>query len=71
MSEEKACRTCRLKAFFEKEHTASEKAGMVAAALLVGLAAGILLSPVRNGIHIEASVGSHNGCNNRDCGVKK
>ena len=61
---------CRIKAFFQREHTPAEKGAMVAAALLAGIAAGMLLAPVSSGIHLELSLGSHNGCYNKGCGSK-
>lgn len=63
-------RPCRIKAFFQREHTPAEKGAMVAAALLAGVAVGVLLAPVSGGIHLEVSLGSHNGCYNKGCGSK-
>lgn len=54
-------KTCRIRRFFEREHTPVEKGLMIAAGFAAGLAAGLLLSPVKGGI--EISVGSHNGVN--------
>lgn len=64
------CGGCRIREFFQREHTPAEKVVMVAAALAAGFAAGMLLSPVKNGISFEVSVGSHNGCYNTDCGSR-
>lgn len=58
------CRTCKFKEFFNKIHTPTEKILLAASAVLVGAAAGYILSPVKGGINIEISVGSHNGCGN-------
>lgn len=63
-------RPCRIKAFFQREHTPAEKGAMVAAALMTGVAVGMLLAPVSGGIHLELSLGSHNGCYNEGCGSK-
>ncbi len=68
MEKEKTCRPCRIKAFLEREHTPAEKGVMAAAALLTGVALGLFLAPATDGIHLEISIGSHNGCYNRDCG---
>lgn len=70
MEKEKSCKPCRIKAFLEREHTPAEKGVMAAAALLTGVAVGLLLAPATGGIHLELSIGSHNGCYNKDCGSK-
>lgn len=68
MEKEKACKPCRIKEFFNRDHTPAEKGVMVATALLTGVAVGLLLAPVTSGIHLELSIGSHNGCYNEGCG---
>lgn len=49
MEKEKACKPCRIKEFFNRDHTPAEKGAMVAAALLTGVAVGLLLAPVTSG----------------------
>lgn len=68
MEKDQNCKPCRIKAFFNREHTPAEKGAMVAAALLAGVAVGMLLAPAASGIHMEVSIGSHNGCYNKNCG---
>ena len=47
-------------------HTPIEKGLMVAAGLMTGIVIGMVISPVRGGIGLEVSLGSHNGCGNYD-----
>ncbi|MEE0514508.1 MAG: hypothetical protein UC961_02510 [Emergencia sp.] len=56
---------CRLLKFLRREHTPAEKGIIIGAAALAGAAAGIFLLGIGNGIQIEISIGSHNGCNNQ------
>lgn len=53
---------CKIKSFLERKHTPAEKALMISAGVLAGIAIGVVLSPIKGGI--EVSIGSHNGCGN-------
>ncbi|WP_419026046.1 hypothetical protein [Emergencia sp.] len=61
-----ACKPCKIKEFFNRQHTPIEKGLMVAAGLMTGIVIGMVISPVRGGIGLEVSLGSHNGCGNYD-----
>ena len=39
---------------------------MVAGGLMAGIVIGMVISPIRGGIGLEVSLGSHNGCGNYD-----
>lgn len=62
------CRPCKIKAFFEREHTPLEKGMMVAAGVVTGIVIGLAISQVQGGI--EVSIGSHNGCGNHHNGCE-
>lgn len=56
------CKPCKIKEFLQRPHTSLEKALMISAGVLAGVAIGFALSPIKGGI--EVSIGSHNGCGN-------
>lgn len=58
------CKPCKVKEFFNKFQTPTEKMLLACSAVLIGAAAGYALSTVKGGINIDISIGSHNGCNN-------
>lgn len=57
---------CRLGRFLHRTHTPAEKGLIIGAAVFAGAAAGLLLSGALGGVHIEVSIGSHNGCSRAD-----
>ena len=64
-----ACKPCKIKEFFNRQHTPIEKGLMVAGGLMAGIVIGMVISPIRVVIELEVSLGSHNGCGNyyNDC----
>ncbi len=61
-----ACKPCKIKEFFNRQHTPAEKGLMVTVGVMAGIVIGMVISPIRGGIGLELSLGSHNGCGNYD-----
>lgn len=51
---------CKMKEFFEKDWTMTEKALFTAVAVLSGIVIGFLFSPVKKGVKVLSEIGSHN-----------
>ena len=64
-----ACKPCKIKEFFNRQHTPIEKGLMVAGGLMAGFVIVLVISPFRGVIGVVVSLVSHNGCGiyDNDC----
>lgn len=51
---------CKMKEFFEKDWTMTEKILFTAVAVLSGILVGFVFSPVKKGMKVLSEIGSHN-----------